>query len=260
MSDGRLVFEKDGAVARIRFDNPAAYNALTHDMWFELRDTARAIADDRDIRVVTFRGTGGKAFISGTDIGGFADFSSGQDGIEYERGIDECMAAVDAIPATTIAIVEGWAVGGGLNISSACDFRIATPDARFGSPIGRTIGNCLSASSVARIGAAVGVQIAKRMVLLGEIVPASELLTSGFLLKIVPPDEIDAAVEALCQRAAENAPLTTQATKATIRQMTFADLPDVENLIEQVYGSADFRRGVADFLARTKTLPSWTGD
>src|SRR3546814_14257365 len=76
------------------------------------------------------------------------------------------MGALDAIPCTTIAVVEGWAVGGGINISSACDFRIATRDARFGSPIGRTIGNCLSAASVARIGAAVGLQRAKRMVLL----------------------------------------------------------------------------------------------
>ncbi len=260
MSEGRLILEKGGAIARIRFDNPAAYNALTHKMWFDLRDAAHAVAEDPAIRVVTFRGTGGKAFISGTDIAGFADFTSGRDGIEYERGIDECMAAVDAIPVTTIAIVEGWAVGGGLNIASACDFRIATPDARFGSPIGRTIGNCLSANSVARIGGAVGIQIAKRMVLLGEIVPAAELLASGFLLKLVPPEEIDAAVDELCRRAIENAPLTTHATKETIRRMTFSDLPDAECLIEQVYGSADFRRGVADFLARTKKLPSWNGD
>lgn len=260
MSAGRLVVTMEGAIAHIRFDNPAAYNALTHQMWLDLRDACRTIAEDRAIRVVTFRGTGGKAFISGTDIAGFADFRSGQDGIDYERGIDECMAAVDAIPATTIAIVEGWAVGGGLNISSACDFRLATPDARFGSPIGRTIGNCLSASSLARIAGALGVQIAKRMVLLGEIVPAADLLDSGFLLQVVEAAELDAAVSHLCRRAAENAPLTTRATKETIRRMGHANLPDVDDLIEQVYGSADFRRGVEAFLARTRKLPHWTGD
>jgi enoyl-CoA hydratase/carnithine racemase len=260
MSAGRLVVTSEGATAHVRFDNPAAYNALTHQMWLDLRDACRTIAEDRAIRVVTFRGTGGKAFISGTDIAGFADFGSGQDGIDYERGIDECMAAVDAIPATTIAIVEGWAVGGGLNISSACDFRLATPDARFGSPIGRTIGNCLSASSLARIAGALGMQIAKRMVLLGEIVPAADLLDSGFLLQVVEAAELDAAVGQLCRRAAENAPLTTRATKETIRRMGHANLPDVDDLIEQVYGSADFRRGVEAFLARTRKLPHWTGD
>jgi len=260
MSAGRLVVTINGATAHIRFDNPAAYNALTHQMWLDLRDTCRTIAEDRAIRVVTFRGTGGKAFISGTDIAGFADFATGRDGVDYERGIDECMAAVDAIPATTIAIVEGWAVGGGLNISSACDFRLATPDARFGSPIGRTIGNCLSASSLARIGGALGVQIAKRMVLLGEIMSAADLLDSGFLLQVVEPAELDDVVGQLCRRAAENAPLTTRATKETIRRMRHANLPNIDDLIEQVYGSADFRRGVEAFLARTRKLPDWTGD
>jgi enoyl-CoA hydratase/carnithine racemase len=219
MSAGRIVFERDGALAHIRFDNPAAYNALNSQMWLDLRDAARAIAADPDIRVATFRGVGGKAFISGTDIAKFAAYSTGAQGGEYEREIDECMAAVDAIPCTTIA------VGGGLNISSACDFRIATADAKFGSPIGRTIGNCLSAASVARIGGAVGVQFAKRMVLLGEFLAADQLLASGFLIDIVERDAIDDRLAALCQRAAENAPLTTRATKETIRQLTFGEDP-----------------------------------
>ena len=260
MSEGRLVYEKKGVEAHIRFDNPTAHNALTSQMWHDLRDAARDIAADKNIRVVTFRGVGGKAFISGTDISKFADYKTGHQGVDYERDIDICMGAIDEIPCTTIAIVDGWAVGGGLNISSACDFRIATPNARFGSPIGRTIGNCLSAMSVARIGAAIGLQMAKRMVLLGEIVPASELLASGFLHQIVEADELDATADALCRRAADNAPLTTRATKEMLRRMRYAGLPDVEDLIAMVYGSADFRRGVANFLTGNKTLPAWTGE
>jgi enoyl-CoA hydratase len=259
MSAGRIVFERDGHAAHVRFDNPAAHNALSSQMWLDLRDAARSIADDPSIRVATFRGVGGKAFISGTDISKFADYRTGEQGVDYERGIDECMAAVDEIPCTTIAVVEGWAVGGGMNISAACDFRIATPDAKFGSPIGRTIGNCLSAASVARIGGAVGVQFAKRMVLLGEFLTAGQLLASGFLLKVAERDALDAEVAALCARAAENAPLTTRSTKEMVRRMTFGDLPDVEDLIAQVYGSADFQRGVADFLAKTKRVPEWEG-
>jgi enoyl-CoA hydratase/carnithine racemase len=259
MSGPRIDFEKKGDVAFVRFNNPEAHNALTGEMWLGLRDTARAIADDPAIRVAVFRGVGGKAFVSGTDISGFTKFTSGEDGISYEHRIDECMSAVDAIPVTTIAVVDGWAVGGGLNIASACDFRVATPNARFGSPIGRTLGNCLSAQSVARIGGAIGTSVAKRMVLLGEIIPAQELLASGYLLRIVEPDALDAEVESLCRRAAENAPLTTRATKATLRQMKFANLPDIEAIVAEVYGSEDFRRGVQDFLARTKAVPKWTG-
>jgi enoyl-CoA hydratase/carnithine racemase len=259
MSDARLVFEKHGDEAHIRFDNPAAHNALTAQMWRDLRDAARDIAADRAIRVATFRGVGGKAFISGTDISGFTRFADGQDGVEYERGIDEFIGAVDAIPCTTVAVIEGWCVGGGINIASACDFRLATPDAKFGSPIGRTIGNCLSASSAARIAGAVGVQWAKRMVLLGEFATAADLLKNDFLYKIVDRDRLDEEVAALARRAAENAPLTTRVTKETVRRLAKGGLPDIEPLIEEVYGSDDFRRGVADFLAKTKAVPQWRG-
>ena len=98
------------------------------------------------------------------------------------------------------------------------------------------------------------------MVLLGEIVTAEELHASGFLLKVVEREALDAEVSALCARAAENAPLTTRATKETLRRMTFDGLPEIEPLIEQVYGSEDFRRGVADFLAKTKRVPAWRGE
>ena len=257
---GQTILRRDGAIAHVRFDNVAAHNALTHQMWVDLHDICVGLAADPSVRVVTFRGTGGKAFISGTDIKGFADVKTGMDGVGYENEIDVFMGSIDRIPATTIAIVEGWAVGGGINISSACDFRIATPNAKFGSPIGRTIGNCLSSSSYARVGGAVGVQIAKRMVLLGEMITAQELLDSGFLYKIVEPEALDAEVDILVQRAAENAPLTTRTTKEAIRRMTFENLPDIQQLISDVYGSNDFRRGVHDFLAKTKQTPVWTGD
>jgi enoyl-CoA hydratase len=252
-------FEKAGNVAHIRFDNPQAFNALTSQMWLDMRDAARAAAADPDVRVVTFRGVGGKAFVSGTDISGFTKFTSGADGIAYEERIDACMSALDEIPATTIAIVDGWAVGGGLNIAAACDFRIATPDARFGSPIGRTLGNCLSPLTLARIGGAIGVSIAKRMVLLGEIIQAQELQQTGFLLKMVERDALDGEVEAVCTRAAENAPLTTRAVKEMLRRMSLENLPHADELVEQVYGSEDFKRGVEAFMARTKQVPAWTG-
>jgi enoyl-CoA hydratase len=259
MSEGKLSYERVGSLARIMFDNPRAHNALTHEMWRELGALCRRIAADPDIRVVTFRGAGGKAFISGTDISGFADFQSGRDGIAYERGIDEYMAAVESLPMATIAVIEGWAVGGGLNIMSACDFRVATSGARFGSPLGRTIGNCLSMRSYARIAGAVGVSVAKRMLLLGEMLSAQELFDRGVLYRVVEPSDLDATVDALCERAAENAPLTTSVSKEAIRRLAYANLPDIDDLIELVYSSEDFRTGVRNFLDKNKTTPRWRG-
>lgn len=259
MSEAKLIYRKDGAIARILFDNPGAHNALTHQMWCDLRDACLQVAKDPSVRVVIFRGVGGKAFISGTDISGFADFTSGRDGIAYERHIDECMAAVDALPVPAIAVIEGWAVGGGLNIFSAADFRIATPNARFGSPLGRTIGNCLSMSSCARIADAIGVAMAKRMLLLGEFITAQEMLAKDILYSVAEPAQIDAVVDELCQRALPNAPLTTRASKEMIRRLRYANLPNIDDLIEQVYGSNDFQKGVQHFLAKNKTTPEWGG-
>lgn len=259
MSEARLIYTKAGAVARILFDNPRQYNALTHQMWCDLRDVCKQIANDPSVRAVTFRGVGGKAFISGTDISGFEAFTSGRDGITYERHIDECMAAVDALPVPTVALVEGWAVGGGLNIFSAADFRIATPTARFASPLGRTIGNCLSMSSCARIATAIGVTAAKRMLLLGEVISAQQMFDAGVLYSIAEPADLDAAANAICQLAIPNAPLTTRVSKEMIRRLNCANLPNVDDLIEQVYGSDDFKRGVRNFLDGNKTVPQWSG-
>ncbi len=259
MSEGRLIYEQDGTVARIVFDNPSAYNALTRQMQYDLRDICRNLGKDATVRVLTLRGVGGKAFVSGTDISRFAEFGSGLDGIAYERDIDECMNALETVPVPTIAVVDGWAVGGGLNISSACDFRIATSNSRFGSPLGRTIANCLSMNSYARIAGAVGVQFAKRMLLLGDTLTPQELLQNGFLIRVVSPAELDAAVAELCNRAEGNAPISTRATKEAIRRMTYHDLPNIDDLIELVYGSNDFSLGVKTFLQKIKKVPEWSG-
>jgi len=259
MSEGRLVCERDGPVARVLFANPGAHNALTRRMWRDLRDQCLGMAHDPGIRVVVFRGVGGKAFVSGTDISGFAGSTTGADGLAYEREIDDCMAAVDSLPMAAIAVIDGWAVGGGLNIASACDFRIATPAARFGSPLGRTIGNCLSMSSYARIVSAIGAGAARRMLLLGEILSAQELLAGGFLYRVAEPSHLEDELGALCERAAGNAPLTTRATKAALCRWRNANLPDIDDLIALVYGSSDFKLGVEHFLSGARKPPDWSG-
>ena len=258
MSDGVVRFEKDGAIGRIVFDRPAARNAMTWAMYDQLGAICATLAAERNVRVVVLRGTGGKAFVAGTDIGGFADFSSGEDGVAYENKMDGYLAGVEALPMPTIAVVEGYAVGGGLAIASACDFRIATPDARFGAPIARTIGNCLSAKGYARLAGVLGIARAKRLLLLGEMIGADEARAAGFLSEIVPPENLDAVVSDLCERLVKSAPLTQEASKEALRRLTYANVPDMDDLIRRVYGSEDFRRGVRGFLG--KTPPEWTGE
>jgi len=258
VSEPRVRYEQDGPVGRITFDNPGALNALTMSMWQELGDICRRIADDRSLRVVTMRGAGDRAFVSGTDISSFLDFTSGRDGVAYERKMDEYLGLVEALPTPTVALVNGWAVGGGIALSFACDFRIATTTAKFGSPISRTIGNCLSGKSYARIVNHVGISIAKRVVMLGEIVGAAELQAAGHLVSLVEPEGLDAAAEEICARLAANAPITMAVTKAAIRRQAYAATPDIDDLLERTYGSADFKGAVRAFMAKEK--PVWNGD
>jgi enoyl-CoA hydratase/carnithine racemase len=261
VSQGQVVFSREGAVGQILFDNPGSLNALSFAMWRRLGELCGELAQDRSLRVVVLRGAGGEAFLAGTQVEEFLDFDSGQDpgarGVAYEAEMDGHVGAVESLPQTTIAAVEGWAVGGGLALALACDIRIATPESRFGAPVGRTIGNCLSARDHARMAAHLGMAQAKRMLLLGEVLPARELAALGVLQAVVEPEAFEETLRATCVRAAENAPLTSQASKAALRRILYANLPDTADLTAMVYASADFRAGVRKFLDKEKR--DWTG-
>ena len=174
MDEGTTRYERDGVIARITFDRQPARNAMTWAMYEQLGAACEKIAADREVRVAVFRGAGGKAFVAGTDIGQFRAFKSGEDGIKYEHRMAEVLTAVEQLPVPTLAVIEGWAIGGGLAIACACDLRIATPGTRFGVPIARTLGNCLSVENYALVVAAFGVSRAKRMLMLAENLTAEE--------------------------------------------------------------------------------------
>ncbi|MGC4252076.1 MAG: enoyl-CoA hydratase [Sphingobium sp.] len=257
MSKGCVRYTQRDGVGHLLIDNAAAYNAFDDDMWQELADHCTAIAADRSVRVVTIGGAGEKAFAAGNDIHGFLSFRDGMDGVAYEKRVGACIEALENLPQPTVALIRGWAVGGGLAIALSCDFRIAAAGARFGSPIARTLGNSLCMRNYARILSHLGPALTKRMLLLAEIMTAEELQPHGLLEAVVEPDALDATAAALCDRLKQNAPLSLHVTKEALRRLTYANLPDMDDLIALAYGSEDFRHGVASFLAKTK--PQWTG-
>ena len=257
VGQGQVHLRIDGAIASVTFDRPEARNAMTWAMYESLVRICGQLQGDTSVRVVRFRGAGGQAFVAGTDIAQFQQFTSGGDGVGYEKRIEACVGLLESLPMPTVAVLEGWAIGGGLAIATACDFRLATPGTKLGVPIARTLGNCLSIANVARLVAALGRPRAERLLLLADMLTAEEALAAGYLLEVAAPDAIDAASSKLCQRLAALAPVTQKVSKIALNRLLHAQLPDVEDLIRACYGSADFREGVQAFVG--KRPPTWSG-
>jgi enoyl-CoA hydratase/carnithine racemase len=199
-----------------------------------------------DVRCAVFRGAGGEAFVAGTDIEQFRAFKSGDDGVAYEKQIDAGVAKIESLTIPTLVVVEGWCVGGGLAIATACDIRIGTRTAKFGVPIARTLGNCLSITNIARLVAAWGKPRVQRMLLAAEIVGADEAQACGWLAEIVESDVTAVAAER-ARKLAALAPVTQAVSKEALRRLTLHELPEAEDLIRRAYASEDFREGIAAF-------------
>ncbi|MFN4003768.1 MAG: enoyl-CoA hydratase/isomerase family protein [Hylemonella sp.] len=258
---GQVHLHTEAGVAAVVFDRPQARNAMTWAMYEQLMAICQRLREDSTVRVVTFRGAGGQAFVAGTDIAHFQQFRSdsegGEDGVAYERRIDACIDLLARLPQPTLAVIDGWCVGGGLAIATACDFRLASPAARFGVPIARTLGNALSMANLARLSAAWGTQRVRRMLLLAELLGADEALACGYLQAVVAADRLEAAAQELAAQLAALAPLTQRVSKEGLRRLGVHQLPPGDDLIRAVYGSADFREGVAAFV--DKRAPLWKG-
>jgi enoyl-CoA hydratase/carnithine racemase len=241
-----LDWERRGAAAWVTFNRPEAHNAMTFAMYEELFACCeRADAED-DVRVLVLRGAGGRAFVAGTDIRQFLDFSSPDDGVEYEATIDRIVGRLEAVRVPTIALVDGFAMGSGLALSAACDLRICTPAAVFGLPIARTVGNCLSMENYARLAALVGEARVKDIVFTARRVEAEEALAIGLATEVV--EDAEARVDELCSLLAGHAAMTLWATKEALRRLR--PLPDSADIVREVYASAEFRERVEAFLKR----------
>ena len=244
----------NGSIARITFNNPAARNAMTWPMYEELKVICDSLANNASVRVAIFRGAGDKAFVSGSDIEQFVHLQKDE---AYEVAVDAIFSSLQQLPFPTIALIEGLAVGSGLLIATACDLRISTPDARFGIPVARTLGNCLSPSNLAWLSAHLGTPMVKKMLLTSELFKAPELLATGYLYEIAPAQEINAAADALANKLASLAPITQKASKLAIARLLQSNLPDCADLMRETYNSQDFREGVNAFLEGRP--PKWTG-
>lgn len=256
MPSSNVVWDIDGSVGTLTFNRPQARNALTWDMYEALTDASEEVDANPGLRVLVVRGAGG-AFAAGTDIAQFRDFTTGRDGVEYERRLDAVIDRLERVTRPTIAAVDGAAVGGGCAIALACDLRVCTPRARFGVPVSRTLGNCLSAANTARLVDLIGTARVKDLLITGRLVDADEAMALGLANRIVPAESLDAEVRSLALELSRRASSTITATKALLQRIRdHRRPPPSDDVIAACYASEQFREGVAAFLAGRK--PRWT--
>lgn len=259
MSSDELLYQVEDRIGLITFNRPQARNALTFEMYERLGDLCERAPTDGSVKAIVLTGAGDRAFAAGTDISLFRDFHTAQQGIEYERKFARALARVEACPIPTIAAICGACTGGGAGIAAMCDLRIAAGTLKFGFPIARTLGNCLSAGALSRLAVLLGEARLMDIMLTSRLIEADEAKAIGLVSEVLDgPEQLMARAWALAAQLAEHAPLTMRATKELLRRLRERG-PAVhdEDVIGEVYASADFREGLDAFLAKRK--PNWQG-
>ena len=258
MANEEVLVSRDGAVVTLTFNRPEARNAMTWNMYERLDRTCDEVNADPTVRVLVLRGAGGKAFVAGTDISQFDAFQSGHDGLRYEQALDRHIDILERVHVPVIAEVQGVCVGGGFMIATACDIRIATPESRFGAPIARTLGNCLSMAAHSRFVDVLGPARVKELIFTARLLSAQEAHAAGYVAEIVPADRIEARVRELALTLCDHAPITMAVTKEAVRRIAEQRrLTGGEDLVIKTYGSHDFHEGAKAFVEKRK--PNWTG-
>ncbi|HVC78561.1 MAG TPA: enoyl-CoA hydratase/isomerase family protein [Candidatus Micrarchaeaceae archaeon] len=256
-----LIVEQRGAIRWITFNRPQARNALTWNMYERLVKACHDVNSDPSVRVVVLTGAGGKAFVAGTDIAQFRTFKTEQDALDYEARGDLVMSTLESVRVPTIAAITGACTGAGAAIAACCDLRIGSASARYGFPIARTLGNCLSMANYSRAAALIGIPRLKDVMMRARLMDAQEMLAGGLLSEVMPdePSLLERA-QSLAEEIASLAPLTLWATKEALRRVRerMAVAGGDSDLILACYMSRDFREGVEAFL--TKREPHWQGE
>ena len=256
-----LITERRGPVQWVIFNRPRARNALTWGMYGRLVEVCEEVNGDREVRAVVLTGAGGKAFVAGTDISQFRAFKTEQDALDYEAGGNRMMSTLESVRVPVIAAIAGACTGAGAAIAAACDLRIASPSARYGFPIARTLGNCLSVANYARVVALLGYARTKDVIMRARLMDAQELLAAGVLSEVTADEaSLPRRAQELAEEVASHAPLTLWATKEALRRMRDRMIPENADadLIVACYLSRDFKEGVEAFLAKRK--PEWKGE
>jgi enoyl-CoA hydratase len=252
MSESTTVLdERRGAVAIITLNRPEKRNALNGELRCALLGALDAIARDASVRAVVLTGSGDKAFVAGADIGEF----EGRTPVDQYRAmkLPTIFDAVERLAKPVIAAVNGFCLGGGMELALACDIRIASSTAKFGQPE-VNLGIIPGGGGTQRLPRIVGLGAALKMILSGDMVDATEAHRIGLVEEVVPPDQLMTRAVALAEMIASKSPVAVMAAKEATRSalsMPVSEGMKVETALFQLcFASEDKIEGVRAFMEK----------
>jgi enoyl-CoA hydratase/carnithine racemase len=251
---GELLVEVRPPIGWIILNRPQQRNAMTQSLWEGVAEVVGRLDRDQRVRILVIRGAGDKAFAAGADITELDEVRRDPARIAaYLRAVEGLMVAVEEAEKPVIAMVNGAAIGGGCEVATACDLRVASEKAQFGIPAG-TLSIVIAFPDVRRLAGLVGVGRAKELLMTGRLVTAPEALQMGLVTMVVPPDRLEAETVSLAERLAAQAPLTLQGAKTMatriVRGNAAASTDEALQPSIEAWGTADFAEGVRAYVEK----------
>ena len=252
-----ILLEKKGLYAVATINRPKALNALNSEVLSDLDELVQTVSADADIRALVITGSGEKAFVAGADIGEMSTLTP-EEGEAFGKHGNDVFRKLETLPIPTIAAVNGFALGGGCELSMSCDIRICADTAVFGQPeagLGITPGF----GGTQRLARLVGPGMAKQLIYTAKNIKADEAYRIGLVNAVYPLDELMPAAEEMAETIAKNAPIAVRACKKAINEGLEVEMDDAVVIEEKLFGScfktADQIEGMSAFLEKRKHEP-----
>ena len=261
MTEEKMLSRTQDSVGYIIFNNPEKHNAVSIEMWDALEKFLNQFREDSNIRVVVLEGAGGKSFVSGADISKFDKERSSKEAVlSYNKRTQKVYELLETFPKPTIAMIDGYCIGGGLNLAVCCDIRICSEKSKFAMPAAKlSLGYPFS--SIKRLFDVMGPGMAKHFMFTAEKISASEALACGLVQKLVSEENIETYVRDYALTISHNAPLTIKAMKQIgieiLKNPDERDLLLCEQLASACFDSEDYKEGRKAFMEKRK--PNFRG-
>ena len=261
MTTEKMLSRVEEGVGYITFNNPEKHNAVSIEMWDALEKILDEFRSSKEIRVIVLNGAGGKSFVSGADISKFDKERSSKEAVlSYNKRTQKVYELLETFPKPTIAMIDGYCIGGGLNLAVCCDIRICSEKSKFAMPAAKlSLGYPFS--SIKRLFDVMGPGMAKHFMFTAEKISASEALACGLVQKLVSAENIETYIRDYALTISHNAPLTIKAMKQIgieiLKNPDERDLLLCEQLASACFDSEDYKEGRKAFMEKRK--PNFKG-